>query len=261
MHPSVFFNIDAPVLCLILFAGCILMVIAGKGVRTKFLKKDDQESKGGVNSLLGALFGLWGFVLAFTFGNAATKFENVRSMMVEEASMIRNVLLRSATFPDSLQDPFRKNLRNYLEARIDYYEQAGNAEKFEKSKLDAVSIGKRLWDQTVKASQIPGLGPSANGMMATLTGLFDIGARRDALLSSSIPGPISAMLFFLALVISFVGGFTSPILKPKEWVVIIGFILLACTVIYITIDLSRPMKGLIRPDIGQEKIVQLRRLF
>ena len=261
MRPSAFSNIDASVLCLILFAGCILMVMAGKAVRTKFLQKDEQESKGGVNSLLGALFGLWGFVLAFTFGNSATRFENVRSMMVEEASLIRNVLLRSETFPDSLQTGFRNDLKNYLESRIDYYELAGDPEKFDKTKRDAVSIGRSLWTRTVKASQVQGFAPAGNGMMASLTSMFDIGTRRDALLMSGIPSPISFMLGFLALVISFVGGFTSPVLKPKEWVVIVGFVLLACTIIYITVDLARPMQGLIKPDVGQEKIVQLRNLF
>ena len=235
--------------------------MAGKGVRTRFLRKDDQESKGGVNSLLGALFGLWGFVLAFTFGSAATRFENVRAMMVEEANIIRNVLLRAETLPDSMKRGFRDDLKKYLEARIDYYELAGDKEKFNKTKRDAIDIGKRLWTRTVDASQVPGFGPAGNGMMATLTSMYDIGSRRDALLMSGIPVPISFMLFFLALVISFVGGFTSPVLKPKEWVVITGFILLACTIIYITIDLARPMRGIIKPDVGQDKIVQLRNLF
>jgi hypothetical protein len=63
------------------------------------------------------------------------------------------------------------------------------------------------------------------------------------------------------MVISFVGGFTSPILKTKEWVIITGFILLACLVIYITMDLARPMRGFIRPDVGQERIEQLQELL
>ena len=98
-------------------------------------------------------------------------------------------------------------------------------------------------------------------MMTSLTTMYDIGARRDALLLSGIPWLISFMLLFLALGISFVGGFTSPVLKTKEWVVITGFIFLACFIIYITLDLARPMSGLIKPDVGQEKIVQLQRFF
>src|SRR5688572_17276172 len=112
MGHSVFYRIDATILCLLLFVGCILMVVLGKIARKKFLHKDDEESKGGVNSVLGALFGLWGFILAFMFGNSATRFENVRAMMVEEANIIRNVLLRTETLPDSLQGAFRADRKS-----------------------------------------------------------------------------------------------------------------------------------------------------
>ena len=261
MKHSFFFTIDASVLCLALFVACIFMVIAGKALRDKFLAKDEQESKGGVNALLGALFGLWGFLLAFTFGNVSTKLENVRTSMVEEANMIRTVILRTETIPDSLQHDFREDLKKYLQARIDYYNYAEDEEKFNKSKQDAVEIGKKLWARTIEVSHVPNFGLPASGMLTTLSGAYDVGARRDALLMSALPTPIGYMLFLIALVISFVGGFTSPILKAKEWVVITGFVFLACLIVYITLDLARPMRGLIRPDVGQEKIEQLHQLF
>jgi hypothetical protein len=261
MKHSIFFTVDASILCLILFAACILMVIIGKRVRGKFLKADEQESRGGVNSLLGALFGLWGFLLAFTFSNVSTRFENVRAMMVDESSMIRTVILRTETLPDSMRDSFRGDLKKYLQARIDYYEDAKDLEKFNKAKQDAEEIGKRLWMQTINASSVPGFGLSANNMLAALVAMYDVGAKRDATLLAGIPTPISMMLFFIALVISFVGGFTSPDLKIKEWVVIVGFILLACLIIFVTLDMARPMRGFIKPDTGQEKIIQLKELF
>lgn len=261
MKHSIFFSIDATILCLILFVGCIGMVIVGKKARDRFLRTDEQESKGGVNSLLAALFGLWGFILAFTFGSASTRFENVRAMMADEANTIRTVILRVETLPDSMQNPFKEDLKKYLQARIDYYEYAEDVEKFNKAKQDAAGVGKSLWMQAIDASVVPGFGLTANNMLASLTAMYDVGARRDATLMAGIPTPISFMLFFIALVISFVGGFTTPLLKMKEWVVITGFILLACLIILITLDMSRPMRGFIRPDVGQEKIVQLQELF
>lgn len=261
MKHSIFFSIDATLLCLILFIGCIAMVLIGKWARDKYLKRDEQESKGGVNSLLAALFGLWGFILAFTFGSSSTRFDNIRSMMVDEANSIRTVILRVETLPDSMQNPFKNDLKKYLQARIDYYEYAEDSEKFNETKEDAVSVGKSLWNQTINASTVSGYSLVANNMLTSLTTMYDLGARRDAALMSGIPGPITAMLFFIALVISFVGGFTSPVLKMKEWVVIAGFILLACLIILITLDMARPMRGFIRPDVGQEKIVQLQKLF
>lgn len=55
MKHSVFFSVNAAVLCLALFVVCIIMVIAGKGVRDKFLGIGDHETKGGVNALLGVI--------------------------------------------------------------------------------------------------------------------------------------------------------------------------------------------------------------
>ena len=98
-------------------------------------------------------------------------------------------------------------------------------------------------------------------MGSALTSLFDIGIKREAFLNAGIPMPINIMLLILALSISLVGGFTTPLIKRKEWIVVTVFSLLACTVLYITIDLARPMQGLIKPDTGQQTIVNLRKLF
>jgi hypothetical protein len=261
MKYSFFFTIDAAILCLILLAACVLMVIGGKAARDKFLKADDHESKGGVNALLGALFGLWGFLLAFTFGNVSTRFENVRASMVEEANIIRTVILRTETLPDSIKGGFRKDVKKYLQARIDYYTYAEDLEKFNKAKKDAAEIGKELWMRTVDASHLPDLAVAANTMLTSLSAMYDIGARRDAMLMSGIPNPLRYMLFFIAMVISFVGGFTSPVLKIKEWVIITAFIFLACAIIYVTLDMARPMRGFIRPDIEQQRIMHLHELL
>ena len=101
----------------------------------------------------------------------------------------------------------------------------------------------------------------ATNMSISLTNLFDIGIKREALLSSGIPHPITFMLIALALSICFVGGFTTPAIKRKEWMVVAVFALLASTILYITIDLARPTQGLIKPDAGQKTIVNLRKLF
>src|SRR5215470_13111930 len=113
MKYSLFFRTDASILCLFLFIGCILMVIFGRFVRNRFIRGDEVESRGGVNSLLGALFGLWGFMLAFTFGNSASRFDNVRSIMVDESNIIRNTIFRADAFPDSVRNALRADLRQY----------------------------------------------------------------------------------------------------------------------------------------------------
>jgi len=122
-------------------------------------------------------------------------------------------------------------------------------------------ISKTLWEKTVKASVLPNLGITSANMFAVLATMFDTAAKRDALMLSGVPEPITYMLFFLAIAISFVGGFTTPVIHAKEWIVITGFVLLACIIIFITLDLGRPLRGFIRPEIGEYKIQELKKLF
>ena len=261
MSNSIFLQIDASIICLVLFFLMLFTVALGNKMRKKFWKVEEGDTKGGVNALLGALFGLWGFMLAFSFGQSGIRFENVRAMIVDEANILRTSIIKADLFPDSVREAYRADLRKYLEERIAYYEYAADEARFNKNREELSRTAVALWAKTVEQSKTPGVGSAAAGMVASLTNLFDIGIKREALLSSGVPSPIAYMLVALALAICFVGGFTTPAIKRKEWIVVAVFALLASTVIYITIDLARPMEGLLKPDTGQATIVNLRKFF
>ena len=256
-----FFAIDDWILSLMLFAGCILMVMLGKFLRNRILYSEEPESKGGVNSLLGALFGLWGLILAFTFGNSGSRFENVRSIIVDEANIVRNAINRADLFPDDIRDAYRTDFKKYLDARIDYYDNASDLSKLNKAREDARQVDAALWTRTIQQSRLPNMTLPVNNMISALNSMSDIATKREGLLNAGVPAPVSYMLFFLALIISFIGGFTTPEIRRKEWIVIGGFAFLACLVIYITIDLARPMRGLIKPDMGEQAMVDLLKMF
>jgi len=259
MNFSLFFRTDAMVLCLLLFAACILTVMAGRYTRIRLFHHDQQESKGGVTSLLGALFGLWGFLLAFTFSNSATKFESVRLVMLDESNIIRNSFARADFFPDSIRNGMREDLTIYLDALIRFYESAGDYNKMLEEKAIGDEAGKRLLAKTIDATKLPGMTMPGANMFATLTTMLDLNARRNALLLGGVPEPVVYMLFFLAVAISFIGGFTTPIIKAKEWIIVCGFLLLACLIIYITIDLGRPLRGSMHPNTGKAALIELRK--
>lgn len=237
------------------------MVVIGKYLRGKFVREDESDSRGGVNSLLGALFGLWAFLLAFTFGNSSSRFENVRNIMVEETNGLRSAILRSDVFPDSVRAGLRYDLKEYIDTRIDYFNDPSNVETIIKLREKSIHILNSLWHRTVLASASPNLNVHTNNMLNTLSGIMDNASKRDALLLSGIPEPIQYMLFFLGMTISFIGGFTTPDLKIKEWLVILGFALLATCIIFISIDLGRPLRGIIKPDLGEARLVELQKML
>jgi hypothetical protein len=255
------FKTDALLICAMLFAAMILMVIIGRLVRKKLWSQDELEPKGGVNSLLAALFGLFGFMLAFTFGMSGNRFENVRNIVVEEAGSIQTAILRADLYPDSMRNTFREDFRNYLEARIAYYENVKDPQLFAKAIQDSKKAAASLWQRTIQYSKQPNLTMQTNNMAPALNSMFTIATRREVILRARVPDPIVYMLFILALTISFLGGFTSISIRKKDWLLIAGFAILSTMIIYITIDLGRPMRGIIRPELGPDIKVELRNLL
>ncbi len=261
MERSIFSRVDATIICLVLLILMPLTVKLGNKMRKRFWRSEEGDTKGGINSLLGALFGLWGFILAFSFGQSGVRFENLRSMIVDEANYLRNTIIRADLFPDSIRNVYRTELQKYLEERISYYDYAGDEIKFKKNTEEISETSANLWATTVKLTKRPEMRITAENMATALINLFDIRVKREALLGAGIPSPISITLIVLALAVCFVGGFTTPTIKQKEWIVIFAFAFMAAIILYITIDLARPMEGIIRPDAGQASIVNLRRYF
>ncbi len=70
MERSIFSKVDATIICLVLLIAMPLIVKLGNRMRKRFWGPEEGDTKGGVNALLGALFGLWGFILAFSFGQS-----------------------------------------------------------------------------------------------------------------------------------------------------------------------------------------------
>ncbi len=261
MSASILENTDASIISLVLLGLMLLTVVWGNKMRKRFWEAEGGDTKGGMNSLLGSLFALWGFILAFTFGQSGNRFENLKGVIVDEANLLRTTIMKADLFPDSVRNAYRADFRKYLEERIIYYDYATDETRFNRNREEISETAKLLWARTALLSKKPETKDPAFNMVLSLTGLFDIGIKREALLNAGIPGPIKYMLIALVLAICFVGGFTTPAIDRKEWVVITVFALLATLILYLTIDLSRPMKGLIKPDTGQAAIVDLRKLF
>ena len=261
MAASILEHIDASVICLVLLGLMLLTVVWGNKMRKRFWEVEGGDTKGGTNSLLAALFALWGFILAFTFGQSGARFENLKSEIVDEANLLRTAIIKADLFPDSLRNAYRADLRKYLEERIIYYDYSNDETRFKRNREEISETANSLWSRTAALSKKTEMKDPAFSMVFTLTGLFDIGIKREVLLSAGIPGPIKYMLIALALAICFIGGFTTPAIDRKEWVVITVFALLSTLILYLTIDLSRPMDGLIKPDTGQAAIVDLRKMF
>ena len=259
MDSSLVHNTEASVLCILLFIAMIGMVALGR-IAGKLWRKDQTEPSGGMNSLLTVVFALFGFILAFTFGMSGNRYDNVRMVVLEEVNDIGTAVLRSDLYSDSVRDAFRSDFKKYVEARIAYYNPMDTA-SWLRSKKDASLAAASLWARAMQQSKEPNMLIPSSNMIPALNAMFDIATTSDVTLQTRVPDLIVYMLFVLALASSFIGGFTSRSIRPRDWIIVTGFALLSSMIIYITLDLARPLRGIIKADMGTQAIVELRNMF
>lgn len=98
-------------------------------------------------------------------------------------------------------------------------------------------------------------------MIPALNTMIDVTTSRLAGEKAKVPQSILIMLFFLALISSFYGGYSEGRKGRIDWIVQIGFCLLVSLVVLFTLDLDRPRRGFVNLDVPNQAIIDLRKNF
>ena len=89
--------------------------------------RSEQEKEAPVGAMVGATLGLLAFMLAFTFGLAAARFDTRRQLLLDEANAIGTTYLRAGMLPNQREDILAL-LRDYVD-EDEMYKQIYKAER------------------------------------------------------------------------------------------------------------------------------------
>ena len=252
---------NAATICIILMLAMFLLFWLGLKLRKRW-RVHDLEPKGGILTVQSALLALFGFILALTFNMSGNRYDYLRNVYIDESNAIGTAVLRSGLYSDSVRTVFRSHFKEYLEGRITMYENPRDTTLVTEGKERSSKATDSLWQLAMQQSKLPNMLIPTNNMVPALNEMFDVGASRDILARTNIPDLIIYMLLTLALLISMTEGIThTGQLTIRDTVVVCCFIVFTTLVIYITLDLGRPLRGLIRPSAAEESITGLRKLF
>ena len=67
------------------------------------------------------LLGLLALLLAFTFGASSDRNEKRFDAFIKEAGDISSVILKADLYTDSIRSLFRRDIQNYIEGRLEFY--------------------------------------------------------------------------------------------------------------------------------------------
>ena len=115
------FTLKALLLAVGLFAAMVILQELGRRFALRRAARDPEGARAGAGVVDGAIFALLGLLIAFTFSGAASRFDERRKLIVEEANAIGTAYLRIDLLPAAAQGEMRESFRRYLDARLAAY--------------------------------------------------------------------------------------------------------------------------------------------
>ena len=213
------------------------------GQRRVRIAKAERESS--VGSMVSASLGLLAFLLAFTFGMAASRYEARREVFLDEVNGIGTCYLRSGMLPEPYRTRIRDLLREYVETRI----QAVQSGKLEEAIRHSVQLHDQLWAQATEIAQANPSSIIVGLFVQSLNDVIDLHTKRvSAGLRSRIPGIIWAGLYAITVLGMAEMGYQTGLAGRRRPLSIPAVALAFSAVIVLIADLDRPGEGFIQVD-------------
>jgi hypothetical protein len=241
-----------------LFVGMLLMLEIGRRIGTKKLAADPQGARTGVNAVEGALFGLLGLLIAFTFSGAANRLDARRKLVTDEVNAIGTAWLRLDLLPAEAQPELRDLFRRYLDSRLETYRKLPDLAAAEAELAHSIELQKEIWTKAVAAIRGGPPGLSGTLVVNALNQMFDIVTTRIAAARTHPPTVIYLMLGLLALAAAVLAGHAMAGSKTRSWFHVVAFALVLSGTVYVILDLEYPRIGFIRIDAADRALLELR---
>jgi hypothetical protein len=201
------------------------------------------------------ILALLGLLLAFTFSMSLVKHEQRRQAAVTDSNAIGDF----STCVSLLKEPPREELqavvRRYVEHRLSLA-QSAPSEAALQQKLDESQDMQAQMQVLVKKAVDEGT-PVVVPLVNTLNGLTSAHAARLAAVRDRLPGSVALLLFVSAVVAMTMLGRQQGVLAEWRPGTAAGFTVLVSLVVWVTLDLNQPQRGLI--TVSQEPLERLLR--
>jgi hypothetical protein len=225
----------------------------GRRVGQRRLKRDPEGANLGVGTLDGAVFGLMGLLVAFSFSGAATRFDARRELILAETNAIGTAWLRLDLLPESVREAVRADMRRYVDLRL----AATRAAEL-RADTSITQLQQNIWTQAVTAARSADDPRIAHVVLPALNEVFDLATARYLATQTHPPPIIFVMLVLLAFTCALLAGYGMAGSKEHSWLHIVSFAGTLLLAIYVILDLEFPRRGFIRIERYDQVLIELR---
>jgi hypothetical protein len=214
----------------------------------RWLAKHSDALREPFGVLQAALFGLVALVLAFSLAQAVGRYDARRTAVIDDANAIGTTYLRAQTLAEPIRARSLQLLQRYTDTSIRLSETVPDTRDEREAIADGTRLQRELWRLAAQALADSPRDSAPRLYTETLNEVINLRTVRISFLSSRVPGEVLAVeLLGAALGLALLGLYLA--MFPRGVASVILAAVLVSALLFVTFDLDRPTRGLIRvPD-------------
>lgn len=208
-----------------------------------------------------SLLGLLSLLLGFSFAMASGRYETRRELVVEEATVLRTLFMRSSFLSEPERSEFRDLLRQYVQGRAasQILNRDLSSKKIEIFVARSDSLHRKMWDLVSELAVKEPATPAAADMVTCLIDAANLQMKRVQAYTSRVPDPVLWLLFGASVAALIAVGYSEGLYKKRELLARTLFSLVVCGTIFVVLEIDRPERGMIK--VNQEPMIRLKELI
>jgi hypothetical protein len=218
-------------------------------------RRSEEEKESPVSAITGTVLALLAFMLAFTFGIVADRYESRKALVREQAITISTAYARTDFLPEPDRAQSKELFHTYMEALL----AAGDPSNVDDlpeliGQLDQINT--QLWDTGVANARLDPQSEMFGLYMDSLNSVGDVQALRVAVaVQAKLPDGIWAALTALVILAMTAVGYQTAIAKSRRSWVLVVLALSFSTVVALVAVLDNPESGYLR--VSQQPLVDV----
>jgi hypothetical protein len=242
----------------LIFGGLLACLRFGWAIGRRRFQQAGEDAHSGLGALDGAVFGLMGLLIAFTFTGAASRFHDRRDLITEQVNAIGTAWLRLDLLPDAERERARDGFRRYVDTQLEIVRNVGDEDAVRSGLARLSVIQQEIWDILIAAAKSDKSTPIAQVVLPPANEMFDLSTSRLMAARQHPPLAVYIMLGLLVLLSGLLAGFGMAKSDRQSPLHLFGFAAVMAFSVYLILDIEFPRLGLVRIDSFDEAYRDLR---
>lgn len=242
---------------LLLLALALFLVALEVGYRLGQRRQDrtDEPDKSHTSALQGATLGLLALLLGFTFAMAVSRFDNRKTVILEQANAIGTAELRSRLLGSPYAEKAAPLFRAYVDAWLQYRAAGIDLAAVQVAEDRAFELENQLWNLAREVTAADPHSLPAGLFTTAMNDVIDMHEKRNRSVKDRVPDAVIWLLIAVSALALGQVAYSCGLSGRRRQVANVTFAFLIALVLVIILDIDRPRRGLVQ--VSQESMIRL----